>query len=325
VTYADRKLRSTHAIPSETARILGQVLSSADTESTVRRSTVVHDAVLGINTLSIDEALREDPSALNITDGSGFSPLHWATHRGDIAAAKALLGWGPDLAARTNDTDGYTALHIAASGLSPRSDEIGILLVEAGADPSEKSFPDGKTVLHITWNGSSPKSLEFYVAVLKAGADPNLISLTRAMGETPIKSLLSHLISYHTDNIFDKLETLLRWGADPNLCGHGEKPPIQALIQYCAWNDNSVHTSARMLEILLDGGARLDAVHPYGFNIFQVIIHSSSRSRLQLIRVIRHRDLTGINPDSTDNWGGTALMSLRYSMTFTDDPQRHSG
>jgi len=321
VTHADRELRSTHEIPSDIAGILGRVLSSADPESTVRRSTVVHDAVLGLNTLSIDEALREEPSALNTTDGSGFSPLHWATYRGDIAAAKALLEWGPDLAVRTNDKFGYTALHIAANNRFPGSQEIGILLIEAGANPSERSFPDGNTALHMAWAGRGPKSLEFYAAVLKAGADPNSpMPPNCALGETPIKNLLSNLLFGHADGVIDKLETLLRWGADPNFSGHSGVTPIQTLIQYCAWNDKSVDISARALGILLDAGGRLDAVHPEGCNIFQVIICSSSKSRLQLISVIRHWDLTGINPDSTDNWGNTTLKILWDSMTFTEDP-----
>ncbi|KAK3379621.1 ankyrin repeat-containing domain protein, partial [Lasiosphaeria ovina] len=74
-------------------------------------STPIHDAVLSVNHLTLDQALRQEPTSLNQHDGTGFTPLHWAVLRDDVDSISTLLAWKTDVDCR--DIEGNTPLHIA--------------------------------------------------------------------------------------------------------------------------------------------------------------------------------------------------------------------
>ncbi|KAH6809715.1 acyl-CoA binding protein 2 [Perilla frutescens var. frutescens] len=81
----------------------------------------------------------ESGAPLNLKDGEGRTPLHWAVDRGHVNITALLLKRNADVNAK--DKEGQAALHYAA--VCERAD-IAKLLVEHGADTGIKD-DDGKT------------------------------------------------------------------------------------------------------------------------------------------------------------------------------------
>lgn len=75
------------------------------------RNQPLHAAVAGQGTLRIVIALLAAHAGVNAADGGGYTPLHLAAFRGDLAVTDALLAPGAD--ARPRSDDGKTALMLA--------------------------------------------------------------------------------------------------------------------------------------------------------------------------------------------------------------------
>jgi ankyrin repeat protein len=84
--------------------------------------------------------LLDNGADINIADGGGQTPLHWASITGNSSIARKLLDKGvADVNAVSGQ--GFTALMLAAQG---GAGEVVNALVEKGADQT-KTCPDGKT------------------------------------------------------------------------------------------------------------------------------------------------------------------------------------
>ncbi|KAK4442507.1 ankyrin repeat-containing domain protein [Podospora aff. communis PSN243] len=216
--------------PVAAVNILSRVLDTAGPENSTFSSTAVHRATLDANPLVLEKALRASPSDLDAGDEAGLSPLHWATESGNVKAVQTLLDWGADPNPRLESH--LTPLHFAASGAVPEAQEIGMMLLKSGADISAEVMPRGLTVLHMGWDGIGAKSLAFYEAVLEAGADPNRrLPKNTTYGSTPLESLLWGPMR-GAPNSLNKVKTLLRRGADPNLPGFSGYTPLLFLIKH---------------------------------------------------------------------------------------------
>lgn len=99
------------------------------------------------------------------TDSAGRTELHYASAKGDIEQARALLAAGgdPGLA----DGTGWTPLHFAARG---RHADIAVLLLDAGASVDAED-EHGNTSL---WR-----------AVFESKGDGSVITVLRARGADP--------------------------------------------------------------------------------------------------------------------------------------------
>ena len=58
---------------------------------------------------------KEKGVDLDLQDGRGSTPLHWACYSTSEVALKYLLAWGPDMNLR--DNEGYTPLHLAVKSV----------------------------------------------------------------------------------------------------------------------------------------------------------------------------------------------------------------
>jgi ankyrin repeat protein len=97
-----------------------------------------------------------DPRSGRTLSSPGMTALHFAAWNGHIASVKALCNCS-ELDANVTDTDGMSALHLAAKGKSPNHFEIVKMLAPAkdksltpfrGIDPQLRSY-DGRTALHL--------------------------------------------------------------------------------------------------------------------------------------------------------------------------------
>ncbi len=101
---------------------------------------------------------------LSAIDPDGTTPLHWAAHNDDVAAAQRLLKSGAD--PKAANQFGITPLSLACTnGSAPMVD----LLLKAGADPNT-TLPGGETALMTCSRTGKPDAIR---ALLKAGAAVN--------------------------------------------------------------------------------------------------------------------------------------------------------
>jgi uncharacterized protein len=106
----------------------------------------------------------------------GMTALHWAAHRGDVAAAVQLIKGGAALESTTRVGD-YTPLHVAS-----KEGHGGVVkaLLDAGANA--KAVTTSKTTaLHLA---AGAGSVEAVTALLDRGADVN--AAEAAWGQTPL-------------------------------------------------------------------------------------------------------------------------------------------
>lgn len=135
---------------------------------------------------------------VNLTDKSGWTPLHHAAHRKHPEAILKLLQNGSSVTAKTEY--GYTALHLAAAS---RNAALAEMLLRAGADPNATEAK-GYTPLHYAcgWrNLHTARTLILYGAQVNAMGE-NQIRPEDVIGEfwltgdeateRSLRSLLAH-------------------------------------------------------------------------------------------------------------------------------------
>lgn len=99
------------------------------------------------------------------TDSAGRTELHYASTKGDIEQARALLASGEDPGLA--DSTGWTPLHFAAQGCHA---DIAVLLLDAGASVDAEDE-----------HGNTP----LWRAVFDSKGDGSVINVLRARGADP--------------------------------------------------------------------------------------------------------------------------------------------
>ena len=69
----------------------------------------IHEAAKAGDLDKVQALIKADPDAVNLRDGSGRTPLHWAARNDRLGVAEFLLNSGADVQAV--DNLGYTALY----------------------------------------------------------------------------------------------------------------------------------------------------------------------------------------------------------------------
>jgi ankyrin repeat protein len=234
--------------------------------------------------------LRANPASLNMQDGLGRTPLHYASLAYQTNTAALLIQAGADTSflttkpiARTRDRDaiaaGASPLHLACLRASH---EIVQMLLKVGA-PVDQRDADGNTPLHLAalWGATNcPWLLITAHAPLDATNNAGKTSLRIAVerGNNPNVELL--LTAGARTDVGLGGETLLhvaatevgpdyfsaKWGGRsiPVLLRHGlavdardgeERTPLQRAVTSLNWN---------AMNLLLTNGANLNAVDDHG-------------------------------------------------------------
>ncbi len=139
---------------------------------------------------------------VNLAQGDGMTPLHWAAERGHASVVDLLISASADVEAKTR-IGSYTPLHLASRGA-----HSGVVqrLLEAGADAGAATTNSGVTPLHLAAGAINGE--DAVAALLEQGADPN--ALEGSAGQTP-------LMFAAAGNRIPAIRVLLGAGADPGI------------------------------------------------------------------------------------------------------------
>jgi ankyrin repeat protein len=172
-------------------------------------STPVIDAVRGINGVSLESALEQDPASVNDRDVTGQTALHWAAYLQDIAAVRKLLRYKADVSAR--ELAGWTPLHLGAMNCG--GSMMVHILLEAGSDPNAETV-HGHTPLHeaVQWAAK-----EKVLALLEAGAKADTCDRygRTSLHQTAVE-VYPGVVPNAEEQLFSIFQALVENGADVN-------------------------------------------------------------------------------------------------------------
>ncbi|MCH9634514.1 MAG: hypothetical protein S4CHLAM7_12670 [Chlamydiae bacterium] len=159
---------------------------------------------------------------VNNEDNSGYTPLHWSAHNGDVDATKALIKAQADVDIQYKTT-GETPLHMA---IREERRDVPAILINALKDPNIQDN-SGYTPLHWSATLGHPDEVK---ALITARADVNI---SNNQGKTPLHCVAKTGSSKkHTDAI----ELLIAAQASLNSKNKREQSPLDVAIEHCHFN-----------------------------------------------------------------------------------------
>src|SRR5262249_44594816 len=152
---------------------------------------------------------------INTTDENGQTPLHLALRNDNFAIVKFLLDNGADI--NILDKNGKSPFDIA---VHYSSDEV-IGLLEKVRTALEKARVEKKGPAELDNAIDEPLATKDFEAILKSGVDVN----NKKFGDTPLNKVISH------KRRPEKVELLLKYGANPNIKNSEGKTPLHKAIE----------------------------------------------------------------------------------------------
>ncbi|KAL0005494.1 hypothetical protein SO802_013055 [Lithocarpus litseifolius] len=138
----------------------------------------LHAAVIRTHKYFVDELMKKcDPKD---PDMSGWIPLHYAAHWGDVELVKLFLKHDKSLAYCMTGKEGMTALHISA-----RNGHVSVMkaLIDDCPDICELVNKEGRTALHLAVESGKLKPVSF---LLRSNEFKNLINEQDDEGNTAL-------------------------------------------------------------------------------------------------------------------------------------------
>ncbi|KAK4444802.1 ankyrin repeat-containing domain protein [Podospora aff. communis PSN243] len=267
-------------------------------------SSPIHDAVLSLNNLTLDQALRHEPTLLNRRDGTGFTPLHWAVLRDDIDAISTLIAWKADVDCR--DIEGNTPLHIACRSTRPSA--VRLLLSAKCSISLPNDF--GSTPLYMAAESLLPDSDIIVEMLLESGASPD----DGGYFGHPLHIFMRQIFAYRdlsrAAHMIRKLELLVRAGTDINSRDDRLRAPAHWACRV-AW-------ACPYFGILRDAGADLSVVDANGQSILHWVARYGCAAIVDDMHMATPEAMSGLDPFRGDKSGRTPLELLTWARGATD-------
>lgn len=270
-----------------------------DDETHYLNSTVIHDSILRLNDITLESAIRLEPQSINLIDGMGYAPLHWAVKKLNVDAITTLLDYKADVDIK--DRNDRTALHLAAHH---RLIEIAGLLLEGGCDPNIRDMW-GITALHMACNSPSMNSTTIVQDILRHGGLPNIRG--KANEFTPLNQLIWQCLARDPWDCEGKIDELLRAGADINEADKGGCTPIMLSFSI-PWDDS-------LFQLLYYRGARINLFDKEKRSILH---YAAAYGDLDHIEYLRKLELSEPDPESQDCYRQTPLSLLQWRSRTED-------
>lgn len=265
-------------------------------------SNPLRDCILGLNDMSIEDALALDSSQINSLDAMGFAPLHHTVIREDLQKTKALLRHHALVDIQTSRNP-QTCLHIAAS--SGRLAFMSVLLSH-GADVNNRAPDSGFTPLHSAAS-HAPNPEKTIKLLLDMGADPNLQD---KRGSTPLHYLPRGNPYWSTgdDCGSQAASFLVQHGVDFNQQDLGGITPIMYSV---------IWESLAIMRYLCEIGARLDLTSRRGFGVFHLVgtwVHPEQ------VAYVSSLQIRGVDPDAPTRSGRSPIRFMEVQARFPKVP-----
>ena len=230
----------------------------------------------------IARALLSSGADLHVRGIDDYGVLHFAACEATPAVVRVLLDAGTDPHAR--NIEGATPLFNAVSDAPPAAVRM---LLDAGADPNARNT-EGMMPLHnLLENGRRPE-----LAKTRPGYENVLREITPTLA--PInRNQQAHSISQWQragQDDEDILQMLLANGADVNAPQADGCLPIHLA---------AIHATPKAVQMLLDAGALLDALHPNGGDAVEFAFQWGRVSRLFLREGWELEDFTWVADELT--------------------------
>ena len=251
--------------------------------------TILHRTIFGETPLSLADAIALDPTAINVADRNGFTPLHWACLRTDIDALAPLLQAGADVDAR--DFLGRTPLLLGI-----KCDRTDLLepLIAAGADINAPTRT-GMTPLFEAVRQNAAGVFEF---LLRRGAT----SPPRASDGVGIHHCLT---PYEREVESTRMcDLMIEYGYDINaVCKRGWSP-----LFYSLWFDDPIGVKA-----MLPRGADVGVIDAAGKTMLHMVAEHCSWEVMEALEGW----VDVVNAEARDEKGMTAEQYFKERMMST--------
>ncbi|KAF4982036.1 hypothetical protein FZEAL_2286 [Fusarium zealandicum] len=249
-------------------------------------STEIHDAIR--QGAGLQEAIQNQPWAIDMLDCTGFAPLHLAAELDQAGDMKQLIDAGANVDQK--DSGGRTPLMMAAHNRSVDSAKV---LLKANCSPS-LTDSNGETALHFAARENSPELVGYLIGV---GASP---AARNGFGDTPLHELARYgkAGDGNTQRVFD---LLVLAKADVEATDILGQTPLLTAILY----DN-----LPAAQCLVEGGCSLLAVDRFSQNILHF---AALDSGLEMLHFLRDLIISDINPYLVDSNGNIPWDLLVYA------------
>ncbi|KAF5532365.1 ankyrin repeat PH SEC7 domain-containing protein [Fusarium mexicanum] len=241
-------------------------------------TTKVHEAT--VQCANLQEALQEQPWAINTIDDTGSSPLYLATDLNQVRSMEVLISAGADV--NQQSYDGWTPL-IAA--VWAENIESITMLLKFKSDVNLCN-EEGATALYWASMKANPEVMSLLLAV---GAS---VKQRDILGNTPLHYLVESENTSHQD-IEAAIEMLLMAGSDLEARNQFGSTPFLGSI---------TRNKVEVTRGLVNAGCSVN-VSDYSS---QNVLHFAARyASLELLHYTSVLDLSGINPCQEDSIGDT--------------------
>ncbi|KAJ4328977.1 hypothetical protein N0V84_000548 [Fusarium piperis] len=251
---------------------------------------MIHQAIRGETTHSLDECIQMEPQHINTLDDVGFAPLHWAVLKQDMATFQTLIKATANVNQETSHKR-ETPLHFAC--MNHNVDMVRTLL-ELGASTSSPDHEKWTPLHHaINYCQGQQQEMDVVQMLLDARADP---CLGNVQGETPLHFLFGNH-DMDPDHATALATALIDAGADLEIKDkYGRTPLLYSCLMAC-----------KNVSILIDLGANVKAVDDNERNLLSELACNEDDMNPSLLHP---KLLVGVDPDLPDEEDETPLEFL---------------